>query len=224
MITQARGFGSTHLVARTDGGNGGGGSGTINVPDPTGVIVTPHPGNPCHAASVDTKAMRLALKSGTINQGYSQCDVDRLQLMVESGQCSIDRIQCRTAAPLRATAIPAGGAVTFTVRPVGPAFMRELIVVSATPDDIAAPDFVPVFTQFASSGRVAYAGNVSSTGTGNITQGAPALAFGADFQNYVVPTGVLFDSSNPLEVILQNQGANPGSVVAMMTYDVIRAG
>lgn len=171
------------------------------------------------------KLIRRALKSGNINQGYAQCDVDELSLAVERGECPPERIQCRQPALLRATAIPGGGGVVFTILPVGPAYARELLTLFSQPDDpVAATDFVPVVTQIAARGRTALAGSVASTGTGNVAAGFSPNAYARTFQNYVLPSGITFDASQALTVTVANVGTDPGTLEMQLTYDLIRMG
>lgn len=165
------------------------------------------------------------LKSGNINQGYAQCEVDTLSLLVEQGKCSPERIQCRQAVMLRSTAQAVGATVNLTITPVGPAFLRELVVTLITPT-VALERASFVITQFAAKGRIALTGTVASTGAGNQPAGLPIGAFGLNVQNYVVPSGIVFDTQNPLVVSLLNLGPGPGTADAemMATYDEIRMG
>lgn len=171
-----------------------------------------------------TSHMRRALKGGNINQGYAQCDVDTLAIMVERGECPVERIQCRQMALLRVTGMATGDVVTFTVDPVGPAFARELITVFAQGDGDNDTDFVPVLLQAEAQGRQAVTGTVTSDGVGNVPRGSPAGAWAQNFQNYVLPSGISFNSSNELRVSFTNAGADTGGFIIGLTYDLIRAG
>lgn len=187
------------------------------------VIVVARPRGRGDKEGTCEKVARL-MKSGNINQGYAQCNVDLLSLMVEAGRCSPERIQCREMATLRSTAHAAGVVVVFTVTPVGYAFARELVVGFLLPDVAAAFDFVPIVTQMTAKGRVAVTGTTASTGTGNVPTGFPAQSFANGLQNYVVPSGIIFTSANPLVVSLNNAGADNGSITMGLTYDQIREG
>lgn len=188
------------------------------------IIETPrNRGGADAAASTCEKVARL-MKSGNINQGYSQCNVDLLALMVAAGKCSPERIQCREMATLRMTAVAAGAVVIFTLTPVGRAFARELIVGFSAPDVAVAPDYVPIILQATAKGRVAVTGTVASTGLGNVPTGFPAQAFSGNFQNYVLPSGIIFTSAQPLLVTATNAGADAGSSVMGLSYDQVREG
>jgi len=185
----------------------------------------PHGAQGMNAEVAAAVVLRRSLKGGNINQGYAQCDVDRLAIAIEKGQCSVERIQCRQMAPLKVTALAGGGTVTWTLTPVGPAFARELVVAFARPDAALLLDFTPVVTQVSAKGRFAVTGVTASTvPASNIATGFPMNAFGGTFQNYVLPSGIIFDSSNPLIVTVVNPGADVGSILAGLTYDLIRAG
>jgi hypothetical protein len=169
--------------------------------------------------------LRRAMKGGNINQGYAQCDVDRLAIAVEKGECSVERIQCRQMATMRSLALAGGAVVIFTITPVGPAFARELLTVFARQDVLVDDDFAPIVTQITSKGRFAVAGVTASTvAASNIAAGFPLQAHNPAFQNYVLSSGIVFDSSNPLVVTVQNFGADAGSFMAGITYDLVRAG
>lgn len=184
----------------------------------------PHGAQGMNAEVQAAIVLRRSLKGGDINQGYAQCDVDRLQIAIDKGQCSVERIQCRQMAPLKVTALAGLGTVSWTITPVGPAFARELVVAFARPDT-AALDFTPVVTQISAKGRFAVTGVTASTvPASNIPVGFPMAAFGGTFQNYVLSSGIIFDSSNPLIVTAVNPGADVGSILAGLTYDLIRAG
>jgi len=203
------------IASRSDGGGGGGGNGSMC--------------GPCGEQSFGelaraTTMLRRAMKSGNINQGYAQCDVDELALLVESGQCPPERIQCRQPFGMRATGVAAGATTTFTVTPVGPAFLRELLLIASVPTDPLLPDFRPIVAQLSARGRFAIVGAVASTGAGNIPTGVGANAFARTWQNYVVPSGITFDSSNPLTVAILNAGADAGAFEFAATYDLIRMG
>lgn len=164
-----------------------------------------------------------ALKSGNINQGYAQCYADRLTRKVADGECPPDRIQCRQWATLRATVVPAGTTVTFTVTPVGESFARELLVVQATDSVAAAPGAHFTVLQMEAGGVQATSGTVASDhATGNVPRGGTANAFSRTWQNYVVPSGVWFEPSNVLTVQVTNDGTQDGDFEALLTYDVIR--
>ena len=214
-----------------DGPNGEGGSPVdATLIDTIGRITVPtqptHPGRPAMNPEVQAAmVLRRALKGGNINQGYAQCDVDRLAIAVEKGECSVERIQCRQMATMRSLALAGGGTVIFTITPVGPAFARELITVFARPDDVALIDIAPIVTQITSKGRFAVAGVTASTvAASNVAGGFPLQAFGQGEQNYVLSSGIVFDSSNPLVVTVTNFGADVVSFMAALTYDNVRAG
>ena len=168
--------------------------------------------------------LRRAFKGGNINQGYAQCDVDRLAIAVEKGQCAVERIQCRQMATMKVSALVGLALVQYTITPVGPAFAREIVTAFSRPDT-AALDFTPIVTRVTSKGREAVTGTTASTvPASNVPAGFPLQAFAGQFQNYVLPSGIIFDSSNPLIVTVTNTGADTGSFLAGLTYDLIRMG
>ncbi len=213
-----------------DGPNGEGGSPVdATLIDTIGRVTVPttHPtGRPGMNPEVQAAmVLRRAIKGGNINQGYAQCDVDRLAIAVEKGECSVERIQCRQMATIRTLALPGLGTVIHTITPVGPAFARELLTVFSRPDDVALIDFAPIVTQITSKGRFAVAGVTASTiAASNVAGGFPLQAHNPQFQNYVLSSGIVFDSSNPLVVTITNVGADAGSFLAGLTYDLVRAG
>ena len=169
-------------------------------------------------------ALAMAMKSGNINQGYDQCYVDQLAIAVMEGRCSAERIQCRQMATLRALDLDGGDSVNFTIRPSGPAFVREILLVFSEPNT-PGEDFVPILEQMNAKGRFGITGRVTSTlPTGNVASGLPLTAFTPDFQNYVAPSGIVFDAATVLDVTVRNDGANIGGFILAVTYDEVRAG
>ena len=215
-----------------DNGNGGGNGTPIDATLIDTIASETIPTHPTNGRGMQANAevqaamvLRRALKGGNINQGYAQCDVDRLAIAVEKGECPIERIQCRQMATLRTLALAGGATVTFTITPVGPSFAREMLTVFARPDDVALIDFVPIVTQIASKGRFAEASVVASTvAASNVPGGFPLAAHNPAFQNYVLSSGIVFSSSNPLVVTVVNFGADAGSFLAGITFDQVRAG
>ncbi len=170
----------------------------------------------------ELRFLAAIMKSGNINQGYAQCYVDQLSLKIARGECSAERVQCRQPFQIAATTVAPAAVVIHTITPVGISFLRELILIRVTPT-VAATITIPTVVQMTSLGQFAITGAMASTGAGQAANGFPLEGFGAQFQNYVVPTGVVFDSSNPLLISIRNDGAD-GDYLAMGTYDQIRAG
>lgn len=188
------------------------------------LLVMDAPSRPQAQISTCEKVAHL-MKSGNINQGYAQCNVDLLARLVAAGRCSSERIQCRQMATLRVTAFGAAEIATFRITPVGPSFAREIVLGFSLPDVAADFDYVPIVTQVSSKGRVAVTGATASDfPTGNVPVGFPLQAFGNNFQNYVLPSGIIFDSANDLVVVMTNAGTDDGSSVVGVTYDQIREG
>lgn len=176
----------------------------------------------CGCGPSELRLLAAIMKSGNINQGYAQCYADQLALKIARGECSAERVQCRQPFQIAATGVAVGATVVHTITPVGLSFLRELILVRVTPA-VAATFTIPTVVQMTSLGQFAVTGAMASNGAGQAANGFPLEAYGPNFQNYVVPTGVLFDSSNPLLISIRNDGA-AGDYLAMGTYDQIRAG
>lgn len=224
-VARARGYGGTALVARGNGGDDNGGDDWTDDEDRGDRGDDMHTGS-CEAHDANLRYIVRALKSGNINQGYAQCYVDELRRAVEEGKCSPERIQCRQYATLRATPVVAGAVVTWTIRPVGKAFARELIDASF-PVVAAAPNIDVIFTGMDGAGRTGIVGVVAQTTGpgGNVATGASARALAAARQNYVVPSGVIFDAANNLTINGTNlAGADDATIEAMLTYDSVRYG
>lgn len=177
----------------------------------------------CGAHPGELRMLAGLMKGGNINQGYAQCIPDQLTLKLARGECSVDRVQCREQIMLEANAVAIGGLVVHTITPVGPSFARELLTTFNAPD-VAATEFTPVVEQIDALGSFALTTRVISDGAGQPAQGFDLVGFGPDFQNYVLPSGIVFDSSNPLRVSIRNTGAAIGSYRANMSLDQIRAG
>jgi hypothetical protein len=226
MVARARGYGDTHLAIGPGGGNGNGnGNGNSAGIGGAGKGATVHTGA-CESHSADLRYIVRALKSGNVNQGYAQCHVDELRRMVEEGECSPERIQCRQQAPLRATPAVAGVVQAWTVQPVGDSFARELIDSSYPVVPVAGAVADVTWTVLNSSGRTGLVGVVAQTagGGGNVAVGILSGGADAGKQNYVIPTGVIFTSSQQLVVQAVNNVAPDVTIRGNLTYDSIRMG
>lgn len=166
--------------------------------------------------------MRSALKGGNINQGYAICDADPLTIKVARGECPTSRIQCRQPTTLRATAIAAAtGTASWNVRPVGEAFLRELLLLE---EQTTAPAVGETWvTAIESAGIPGLTGTVTQTaGTGAAANGFRAAMFARSFQNYVVPSGIWFEPEQPLAVAVLNRGGLIDVLNIGLTYDLVR--
>ena len=166
--------------------------------------------------------------SGHLNSGYAQCSIDRIMLLVAKGECSLERIQCRTPITLRETDLDAAETITHTITPVGLIVVREIqaeAFVPGTLSDLNDYSQNVVVTSITAAGREALVDAATSTGTGQQARGFTLNAYNKGWHNYAAPAGIWADASTPLNVTVTNVGGTADAAYTInLFYDIARLG